>query len=395
MKCLGLMSGTSLDGVDCAIVDIRPGRSTLRITLLAHRTRPYPPTLRQHLCSLIRSGTTETVCRLHVAVGEVFARVASQTIRQAKLSADDIALIGSHGQTVWHNPNGTFLPGVGSVRSSLQIGDPSVIAERTGITTVADFRARDVAAGGEGAPLAPYMHHQLFQSRNRSRLIVNLGGIANVTYLPGGGGLKDVLAFDTGPCNLLLDGLITTATKGKQLMDRHGILASHGRIREAFVRTLLTHAFFARHPPKSTGREEFDERYVRGVWQRAKRHKLSLADTLASGCAGIAHAIHQSLRWLPGPVDEVIVGGGGVRNQGLMAALQQECGSSRVMSMDHIGVNSKVVEAMAFAVFAYQTIRGVPVNLPSVTGARAPVVLGTVAPGRNAAIRFSGPSPSQ
>ncbi len=395
MKCLGLMSGTSLDGVDCAIVDIRPGRFTLRITLLAHRTRPYPPMLRQHLCSLIRSGTTETVCQLHVAVGEVFARVASQTIKQAKLSADDIALIGSHGQTVWHNPNGTFLPGVGSVRSSLQIGDPSVIAERTGITTVADFRARDVAAGGEGAPLAPYMHHQLFQSRSQSRLIVNLGGIANVTYLPRGGGLKDVLAFDTGPCNLLLDGLMTTATKGKRLIDRHGILASHGRTREAFVRTLLTHAFFSRHPPKSTGREEFDERYVQGVWQRAKRHRLSLADTLASSCAGIAHVIHQSWRWLPGPVDEVIVGGGGVRNRGLMTALQQQCGSSCVMSMDHVGVNSKVVEAMAFAVFAYQTIRGVPVNLPSVTGARSQVVLGTVAPGRNAAIRFSERSHSQ
>ena len=395
MKCLGLMSGTSLDGVDCAIVDIRPGRFTLRITLLAHRTRPYPPMLRQHLCSLIRSGTTETVCQLHVAVGEVFARVASQTIKQAKLSADDIALIGSHGQTVWHNPNGTFLPGVGSVRSSLQIGDPSVIAERTGITTVADFRARDVAAGGEGAPLAPYMHHQLFQSRSQSRLIVNLGGIANVTYLPRGGGLKDVLAFDTGPCNLLLDGLMTTATKGKRLIDRHGILASHGRTREAFVRTLLTHAFFSRHPPKSTGREEFDERYVQGVWRRAKRHRLSLADTLASSCAGIAHVIHQSLRWLPGPVDEVIVGGGGVRNRGLMTALQQQCGSSCVMSMDHVGVNSKVVEAMAFAVFAYQTIRGVSVNLPSVTGARSQVVLGTVAPGRNAAIRFSERSHSQ
>ena len=249
------MSGTSLDGVDCAIVDIRPGRFALQITLLAHRTRPYPPTLRQHILSLIHSGTTETVCRLHAAVGEVFARVANQTIKQAKLSADDIGLIGSHGQTVWHSPRGVFLPGVGQVRASLQIGDPSVIAERTGITTVADFRARDIAAGGEGAPLVPYIHHQLFQSRNTSRLIVNLGGIANVTYLPAGGALKDVLAFDTGPCNLLLDGLIATATKGKRLMDRHGSLAARGRNRESLTSALLTHAFFSRHPPKSTGRE--------------------------------------------------------------------------------------------------------------------------------------------
>ncbi len=394
MKCLGLMAGTSLDGVDCAIVDIRPGRFALRITLLAHQTRPYPPALRQHILSLIQSGTTETVCRLHVAVGEVFARVANQTIKQAQLSADDIALIGSHGQTVWHSPHGARLSGVGTVRSTLQIGDPSVIAERTGITTVADFRARDVAAGGEGAPLVPYLHHQLFQSRKTSRLIVNLGGIANVTYLPGGGTLQDVLAFDTGPCNLLLDGLITTATKGKRRIDRHGILASRGRNRESFMNTLLTHAFFRRHPPKSTGREEFDERYVQRVWQRAKRHRLSVADTLASSCAGIAHTIHRSRRWLPGPVDEVIAGGGGVRNRGLMAALQQQYGASRVLSMDHVGVNGKVVEAMAFAVFAYQTINGVPTNLPSVTGARSPVVLGTIAPGRNASLRLSGRSHS-
>ena len=150
MKCLGLMSGTSMDGVDCAIVDVRPGRFTLRITLLAYRTRPYPPVLREQILSLLRTGTVETVCRLHVAVGEMFARVANQTIRQAKLSAQDIAVIGSHGQTVWHSPKRVSMPGVGSVRSSLQIGDPSVIAERTGITTVADFRARDLAAGGEG-----------------------------------------------------------------------------------------------------------------------------------------------------------------------------------------------------------------------------------------------------
>ena len=215
MKCLGLMSGTSMDGVDCAIVDVRPGRFTLRITLLAHRIHPYPPALREQLLSLLRTGTVETVCRLHVAVGEVFARVANRTIRQAKLATEDIAVIGSHGQTVWHSPQRVAIPGAGSVRSSLQIGDPSVIAERTGIMTIADFRARDLAAGGEGAPLTPYVHYHVFQSRRRSRLIVNLGGIANVTWLPRGGGLQDVVAFDVGPCNLLLDGLIAQATHGQ------------------------------------------------------------------------------------------------------------------------------------------------------------------------------------
>ncbi len=395
MKCLGLMSGTSLDGVDCAIADVRPGRFTLRIALLAHRTRPYPPALRQQLLSLIQSGTTEAVCRMHVAVGEVFARVANQTIRQAKLSADDIAVIGSHGQTVWHSPHGVLMRGVGTIRSSLQLGDPAVIAERTGIMTVADFRARDVAVGGEGAPLVPYVHHQLFRSRRQSRLIVNLGGIANVTYVPCGGAPQDVRAFDTGPCNLLLDGLIATATKGKWPIDRNGTLALQGCHREAFANKLLAHSFYGRRPPKSTGREEFDAGYIRRVWQVAKQHRLSVADMLASSCAGIAQTIHRSMQWIPGPVAEVIVGGGGVRNRALMAALKRQFGPSRVLSMDQVGVNSKAVEAMAFAVLACQTIRGVPTNLPSVTGARSPVVLGTMTSGRNpVSLRLSGRSRS-
>ena len=380
MKCLGLMSGTSMDGVDCAIVEVRPGRFTLRLTLLAYRTNPYPPALRKQLLSLLRTGRVDTVCRLHVAVGEVFARVANRTIRQAGLSAGDIAVIGSHGQTVWHSPGKVSMPGAGWVRASLQIGDPSVIAERTGITTVADFRARDLAAGGEGAPLTPYVHYHVFQSRSASRLIVNLGGIANVTWLPRGGGLRDVVAFDVGPCNLLLDGLLAQATHGQQSIDRNGAMAARGRERDAFVDELLRHPFFARRPPKSTGREAFGERYVRRVRRVATRHGLSLEDTLTSACAGIARTIRESGPWA---VDEVIAGGGGVRNRGLLAALKREFGPGRVTSMDRAGVKSKALEAMAFAVLAHETVRGVPANLPWVTGAKSPVVLGTVTPGRN------------
>ena len=369
-----------MDGVDCAIVDVRPGRFTLRITLLAHRTRPYPPALREQILSLLHTGTVEAVCRLHVAVGEVFARVANHTIRQAKLSAGDIAVIGSHGQTVWHSPQRVSMPGAGSVRSSLQIGDPSVIAERTGITTVADFRARDLAAGGEGAPLTPYVHYHVFQSRKKSRLIVNLGGIANVTWLPRGGGLQDVVAFDVGPCNLLLDGLLAQATHGQRAIDLNGALAARGREQAVLVNELLRHPFLARRPPKSTGREEFGERYLRRVRQVAARYDLSLKDALASACAGIARTIRESGPWA---VDEVIAGGGGVRNRGLLGALKREFGPDRVMSMDQAGVNGKALEAMAFAVLAHETIRGVPANLPWVTGAKSPVVLGTVTPGRD------------
>ena len=379
MKCLGLMSGTSMDGVDCAVIDVRPGRSQLRITLLAHRTRPYPAALREQLLSLYRTGTVAAICRLDAAVGEVFAREANRTIRQANLSARDIAVIGSHGQTVWHSPKRVPVPGAGAVRSSLQIGDPSVIAERTGIMTVADFRARDLAAGGEGAPLTPYVHYHVFRSRKTSRLIVNLGGIANVTWLPRGGGLRDVVAFDVGPCNLLLDGLLAQATHGQQSIDRNGALAARGCERDVLVNELLRHSFFARRPPKSTGREEFNEDYIRHVLQVAARHRLSLEDTLASSCAAIARTIRQSGSW---PVDEVIVGGGGVRNRGLLRALKREFKPVPVMSMEQAGVKSNALEAMAFAVLAYETVRGVPANLPWVTGARSRVVLGTVTPGR-------------
>ena len=357
MKCLGLMSGTSMDGVDCAIVDVRPGRSTLRITLLAHRTRPYPPALREQLLSLLRTGRVAEVCRLHVAVGEVFARVANRTIRQAGLSAKDIAVIGSHGQTVWHSPGKVSMPGAGWVRASLQIGDPSVIAERTGITTVADFRARDLAAGGEGAPLTPYVHYHVFQSRSTSRLIVNLGGIANVTWLPRGGGLQDVVAFDVGPCNLLLDGLLAQATHGQRWIDRNGALAARGREQDALVNELLRQIIRSlRSDPRSPrGREAFGERYVRRVRQFAARHGLSLEDTLASACASIARTIRESGPWA---VDEVIVGGGGVRNRGLLGALKREFGPGRVTSMDRAGVNGKALEAMAFAVLAPRDRQG-------------------------------------
>lgn len=380
------MSGTSMDGVDCAVIDVKPGRSTLRIALLAHRTYPYPPAIREQLLSLVRTGTVEArtgtvaeVCRLHVAVGEVFARVANRTIRQAKLPAKDVAVIGSHGQTVWHSPKRAPVPGVGSIRSSLQVGDPSVIAERTGILTVADFRARDLAAGGEGAPLTPYVHYHVFQSRRRSRLIVNLGGIANVTWLPRGGGLEDVVAFDVGPCNLLLDGLMTHATHGQRSIDRNGAAASRGCPQDVLVTELLRHPFFARRPPKSTGREEFGEGYIQHVRRVAARHRLSLEDTLASACAGIAQTIRRAGPWA---VDEVIAGGGGVRNRELLVALKREFGPGHVMSMERSGVKSQALEAMAFAVLAYETIRGVPANLPWVTGAKSPVVLGTVTPGR-------------
>jgi len=326
-------------------------------------------------------GTVAELCHLNAAVGEVFANAALKTIKRAGLKPENVRLVGSHGQTVYHQPTPIREPQVGLIRSTLQIGDPTIIAERTGITTVADFRTRDMALGGEGAPLAPYAHHLVFHMKRRSRLVVNLGGIGNVTYLPGEGGLEDIQAFDTGPCNMLLDGLMLKGSAGKHRMDRNGRLGRSGRSHAAMLKSLWSHSYLAKHPPKSTGREEFGEAYIANVFRQARAKRLSLNDVLATSCEFVASTIVDSCRWLKGGVDEVIVGGGGVKNLALMDALSQAFAPRPVRTMDQVGVDSNAFEALAFAVMAYQTIHGVPTNVPSVTGARHAVVLGTIVPG--------------
>lgn len=375
------MSGTSVDGVDCAIVDITHRQSRLNITLLSSQTLAYPPSLRTRLLLAPTQGTVAELCHLNAAVGEVFAKAALRTINRAGFKPEDVKLIGSHGQTVYHQPIPIREPKVGIIRSTLQIGDPTIIAERTGITTVADFRTRDMAVGGEGAPLAPYAHHLLFHLKRRSRLVVNLGGIGNITYLPAEGGLENIRAFDTGPCNMLLDGLMLKGSSGKLHIDRNGRLGRRGRCHTTLLKTLLSHPYLAKQPPKSTGREEFGEPYIAGVFRQARVKRLSLQDTLATSCEFVASTIVDSCRWLQGNVDEVVLGGGGVMNLALLDALRQAFASCPVRTMDEVGVDSNGFEALAFAVMAYQTIRGITTNVPSVTGAQHAVVLGTIVPG--------------
>ncbi len=375
------MSGTSVDGVDCAIVDITRKKSRLNIRLLTSQTVAYPLGLRTRLLLAPTQGTVADVCHLNAVVGEVFAKTALRTIKRAGLHPEDVQLIGSHGQTVYHQPVPIREPKVGAIRSTLQIGDPAIIAERTGITTVADFRARDMAVGGEGAPLAPYVHHLLFQTKRRSRLVVNLGGIGNVTYLPAKGGLEDIRAFDTGPCNMLLDGLVLKGSAGKQWIDRNGRLGRSGRSQAELLKFLFSHPYLSKQPPKSTGREEFGEPYIANVFRQVKAKRLSVQDALATSCEFVASTIMDSSRWLQGNVDEVILGGGGVKNLALMDGLRQAFAPRPVRTMDQVGIDSNAFEAVAFAVMAHQTIRGVPTNVPSVTGARDAVVLGTIVPG--------------
>ncbi|MFQ5990940.1 MAG: anhydro-N-acetylmuramic acid kinase [Nitrospiraceae bacterium] len=381
MNVIGLMSGTSADGVDAALVQIRGRGASLTVRQVAFHSLPYPPTLRKRILSASMGGTVFDICHLNVVMGEWFARAALRVIRQASLKPSSIHLIGSHGQTVHHLPTPRREPGLGMVRSTLQIAEPAVIAERTGITTVADFRPRDIAAGGEGAPLTPYAHYVLLRHPRRSRLIVNLGGITNVTYLARRGSPESVRAFDTGPGNMLLDGVIQKLSRGQRLMDQDGRLATKGRVNPWLLQELLSHPYLTRKPPKTTGREEFGEAFLGKLLASKRARRLSPRDLMATCSLFTAVAVGIARSWIPGTIDEVLVGGGGVRNRALMVNLKAVFRPTPVRTFDEVGWQSKAFESIAFAVLAYQAIHGVGTNIPAATGAGHRAVLGKIVPG--------------
>jgi anhydro-N-acetylmuramic acid kinase len=381
MHVVGLMSGTSADGVDAALVRINGSGESVRVKPIAFSALPYPRGLQQRILQAAVNGTVAEICHLNAVLGEWFSRAALHVISHAGLRPPNVHLIGSHGQTLHHLPSPVREKGVGRIRSTLQIAEPSIIAERTGITTVAGFRPRDMAAGGEGAPLAPYAHYMLLKDRRRSRLIVNLGGIGNVTYLPAGKGLTSVRAFDTGPGNMVLDALMQRLSGGRLSMDRNGRLAAQGTVDLTLLNAMLAHPFLRKRPPKSTGREEFGDRFIARILPAA-RHGKRPADLLATASLFTALSVGLARRWLPGEVDEVIVGGGGSQNRSVMSDLAAVFDPTPVTRFEDLGWDSKSFEAIAFALLAYQTMNGERTNVPSVTGASHPVVLGHIVPGR-------------
>ncbi|MGQ0810203.1 MAG: anhydro-N-acetylmuramic acid kinase [Nitrospiraceae bacterium] len=387
MKVIGLMSGTSGDGVDAALVDIRGRGHMLEVRPLEFCPLPYPRSLQQRILAASANGTVTEVCQLNAVLGEWFAKAALRVIKKARLRASDIGLIGSHGQTLHHLPRGSREPGIGMVRSTLQIAEPSVVAERTGITTVANFRPRDLAAGGEGAPLAPYAHYLLLRHPRRSRLIVNLGGISNVTYLPRAASLSSVRAFDTGPGNMVLDALVRRVTGGRMAMDRGGKRAGRGRINDRLLKKLMAHPFLRRPPPKSTGREDFGETFLRELLAMQRRQHLAPDDLLATCAMWTAKSVASCRRWLKGSIDEVVVGGGGTSNRTVMADLSTVFAPAPVITLEELGWQSKSFEAIAFAILGYQTLAGHTSNVPAVTGAHRPVLLGSIVPGSPARLR--------
>lgn len=360
---LGLISGTSMDAIDAALVEIDATRCEVRHA----RAMPYARELREQLFRLIAHPdgvSLDQVGALDTAIGEAFAAAALKLLQEAGVSVAEVTAIGSHGQTLRHRPEGAH-------PFTWQIGNPDVIAERTGITTVADFRRRDVAAGGEGAPLAPALHQAVLGSPMESRAVINIGGIANVTWLPPG---DTAIGFDTGPGNCLMDGW-SERHRGAPF-DRDGEWAASGQVHAGLLQSLLSEPYFAKAPPKSTGRELFNLAWLD---ERLASAQLSPADVQATLCELTARTIADSCAKL-GHVQRAVLCGGGAHNRELRRRLQALLRLSVISTTAEFNLDPDYVEAAAFAWIASRTLAGLPGNLPSVTGARHRVVLGSIHP---------------
>jgi anhydro-N-acetylmuramic acid kinase len=378
MRVIGLMSGTSADGVDAALVEWPDTAEARPFRLLAFHAEAFDRELQDRIHRLA-AGRLEgplvlrELAALDVLLGERLAAAAAAVARDAGVALADVDGIASHGQTVAHHPE---------LRATLQIGDPSVIAERTGVTTIADFRPRDLAVGGEGAPLAPFFHFAALADPRESRAVLNLGGIANVTGLPRGGDPDAVLAFDVGPANALLDTVVRVASAGRESMDRDGARARRGTPDAALLARLLDDEFLRRAPPKSTGRERYgwaEGEALAAEWARAGRDADDLVATLV---AFNAEAVARACRdFLGGAPERLLVCGGGARNPAQMDALAAALPASRVEPTDAQGVPGAAVEAMAFSLMGRNALLGVPNHLPRCTGASRAAVLGEIAQG--------------
>jgi anhydro-N-acetylmuramic acid kinase len=379
VKVIGLMSGTSADGVDAALVEWPQCPATRPFRLLAYRETPFPRPLQERIHRLAAgrvpgSEALAEFASLDVLLGERFASAAADLAAAVGMPLAAVDAIASHGQTVAHCPER---------RATLQIGDPSVIAERTGCTTVADFRPRDLAAGGEGAPLAPFFHHAALGHPEEGRVVLNLGGIANLTWIRRGATPEDVVAFDVGPANSLIDGVVAAQSGGVERMDRDGLQAQRGCVAGDLLERLLEDEFLRRSPPKSTGRERYGLAEAERLAEEWAACGRSADDLLATLVAFSAEAVVRASRaFLDGsPIDRVLVGGGGARNPESMRALADRFAGIPVEPFDAAGVPAQAAEAMAFSLMGRNALLGVPNHLPRCTGAREAAVLGEIVPG--------------
>lgn len=375
---IGLMSGTSVDSLDTVIVKIRGEADNARVSLIAFEMYRFPDGFRELVfdASSKRTSSVDLICRLNILCAHFYADAVKKIIRKAGLKTEDIDLIGSHGQTIHHLPESQTMFGK-RIRSTLQIGDPATLAKLTGIPTVGDFRTGDMALGGQGAPLVPYVDYVLFRSKAKNRILLNLGGIANFTALPANCSADEVIAFDTGPANMVIDALMMKLFQKK--LDKNGSVGKKGKISGELLKWMMNHPYLKKKPPKSTGRELFGASYLQKFLKRGKR--LSDHDLVATASAFTAAAVYdQYERFIRSSmcVDELLVSGGGMHNKTIMRELSSNFAPAIVSPLENLGIPSDAKEAVCFAMLANATVSEVPANLPSVTGAKKSVVLGKI-----------------
>lgn len=366
MRVAGMISGTSADGIDVAVVRITGSGWKTRLKVEAFQTVQYPPRVREALLASFNAPSISTaeISQLNFLVGELFARALLKTCRKGKPD-----LVGSHGQTIYHQAEASDCHGF-RMRSTLQIGEPAVIAERTGAPVVADFRTADMAAGGQAAPLVPYLDYLLMRHPTRTRVALNIGGIANITAIPAKAKPEDVRAFDTGPGNMVMDQLSAHFSGGRLRFDRNGAWAARGQVRPELLKRLLGDAFIRRRPPRTAGREQYGVEYVKALLAE----ELSPEDLLATMTAVTADSITAAIRrFRP---DDVVASGGGIHNRFLMDRLKAQLPGVRFLRADDFGVPGDAKEAVLFALLAYETWHRRPSNVPSATGARRATILG-------------------
>jgi anhydro-N-acetylmuramic acid kinase len=384
-QIIGLMSGTSVDGIDAAIVEITGHGLETEVDLIAFETFPFPSGVPHRILALCQpdTGRVDDICEMNFYIGHLFAEAAKHVLEKSGMRANDIDLISSHGQTIHHLPEDANTDGNTSrYPSTLQIGEPAVIAHETGIPTIADFRVADMAAGGQGAPLVSYPDYLLFHNTEKTVGLLNIGGISNLTVLPVNGTFDSVCAADTGPGNMCIDAVVSEITAGGEHYDKDGVRAAQGIAHHPLVNEWLEHPFFHLSPPKTTGREMFGHTYAMECLAACREHKLSDNDCIATLTELTVQTIADYIaRFITGqnPIDTLYVSGGGVHNQTIMRRLSELLANTAVEPVDNSGISADAKEAIAFAILANETLHGNAGNLPSATGASVRKILGKFA----------------
>jgi anhydro-N-acetylmuramic acid kinase len=382
MLVLGMMSGTSADGIDVALAGISGAPPNVQAKLLGHTSAKFSAALRKEILRVAEQQliTAGELSQLNFRLGKGFADAAIMACRHFCVPPSRIVLIGSHGQTIFHQ--GRAIPFFGApTASTLQIGEPSVIAALTGITTIGDFRPADIALGGQGAPLVPYADYLLYRHAKFGRVSLNLGGIANITVLPRAAKPQPVFAFDTGPANMLIDALVSHYTHGRRRFDANARFASQGRSIPALLNDLLRDPYLKLSPPKSTGREYYGHSYVKKVLALGRRHGAKPNDLIRAAtiftALSVVDALHRFVLRKT-KIHQLIVSGGGAHNPLILAQLAAALPGIAVLPSSHLGIPEDAKEAFAFALLAYETVHQRPANLPSATGACGPAILGKI-----------------